>query len=139
MVSSDSTASGAAGMKVFFNHNGACIFIAVNIRRLSPETFPRSVAADIEHLLQLANQAGVRTNLAGRREYLIQACAAPEVRDCELFREFYFLKALRNVGWNCAVIYTHQWKHSTLQKNGNKNLILQAKNIMNNDFQQKVN
>lgn len=87
--------------------------------------FPRSVVADIEHLLQLARQTGVRANLAGRLEYLIQACSDPEIRECELFRLVYVLEALRNMGWNCAVVNTHQWKLSALKKKyRNKNVFL---------------
>ncbi|MGR7464326.1 DUF2913 family protein [Klebsiella aerogenes] len=71
--------------------------------------FPRSVAADIESLLQLGRQKGPTAVLYKRLEYLYESCSSPVSRQSDLFRLTYAIKALKAQGWVNATVDDHEW------------------------------
>ncbi|EHL5403992.1 DUF2913 family protein [Salmonella enterica] len=71
--------------------------------------FPRSVAADIESLLQLGRQKGPAAGLHKRLEYLYESCSSPVPRQSDLFRLTYAIKALKAQGWVNAAVTDHEW------------------------------
>lgn len=71
--------------------------------------FPRSVAADIEGLLQLGRQKGPTAVLHKRLEYLYESCSSPVSRQSDLFRMTYAIEALKAQGWINATVDDHEW------------------------------
>lgn len=71
--------------------------------------FPRSVAADIESLLQLGRQKGPAADLHKRLEYLYDSCSSPASRQSDLFRLTYAIEALKAQGWINATVDDHEW------------------------------
>lgn len=76
--------------------------------------FPRSVAADIEGLLQLGRQKGPTAGLHKRLEYLYESCSSPVSRQSDLFRLTYAIEALKAQGWINAAVADHEWDIPTL-------------------------
>ncbi|MDR3104192.1 MAG: DUF2913 family protein [Yokenella regensburgei] len=76
--------------------------------------FPRSVAADIEGLLQLGRQKGPAAGLHKRLTYLYESCSSPVSRQSDLFRLTYAIEALKTQGWINATVDDHEWDLTAL-------------------------
>ncbi|KNC92562.1 DUF2913 family protein [Trabulsiella odontotermitis] len=71
--------------------------------------FPRSVASDIDSLLQLGRQKGPAAGLLKRLEYLYQSCTEPVAQQSDLFRLTHAIEYLRAQGWVNAVVTEEEW------------------------------
>lgn len=76
--------------------------------------FPRSVAGDIESLLQLGRQKGPAAGLQQRLEYLLQSCTEPLTQQSDLFRLTHAIEYLRSQGWINAVVSDEEWEPGAL-------------------------
>lgn len=77
--------------------------------------FPRTVATDIESLLQLGRQKGVAAGLEKRLEYLWQSCSSPLPQQSDLFRLTFVIETLKAQGWVNAVVEDDEWVPEQLQ------------------------
>ncbi|RXA93741.1 MULTISPECIES: DUF2913 family protein [Yersinia] len=71
--------------------------------------FPRSVATDIEGLLQLGRRKGHAAGLHKRLEYLYGSCSSPVSRQSDLFRLTYAIEAFKAQGWINATVADEEW------------------------------
>ncbi|AOV98207.1 hypothetical protein A9798_15445 [Edwardsiella hoshinae] len=77
--------------------------------------FPRSIAADIDNLLQLGRRKGLAAGLAHRLACLWQDAIAPAQRRSALQRLTEAIRFLNAQGWLNAVIDDAQWHPASLQ------------------------
>ena len=76
--------------------------------------FPRSVAPDIESLLNLGRQKGHAAGIHRRLEYLWESCSSPVKQQSDLFRLTYAIETLKAQGWVNAAVADAEWDIPTL-------------------------
>ncbi|WP_240430415.1 DUF2913 family protein [Serratia marcescens] len=72
--------------------------------------FPRSVAIDIQWLLDRCRKHGPAGHLRHHLEYLWRSCSGNLAAQSDLFLLTYAFKALRNQGWDNYVLDAKEWK-----------------------------
>lgn len=76
--------------------------------------FPKSVALDIESLLQLGRKKGRAAELKARLDYLWESCSSPVTLQSDLFRLTYALEALKAGGWQNVSLPQEEWQADSL-------------------------
>lgn len=71
--------------------------------------FPRSVAPDLEKLLQLGRQKGHVADLRQRLENLWQACSGSVSHHSDLYRLAHAIKMLKEQNWLNATVTDTEW------------------------------
>ncbi|HCR1141729.1 TPA: DUF2913 family protein [Klebsiella aerogenes] len=71
--------------------------------------FPKTVAPDIESLLNNARRNGQAAKLQHRLEYLWQSCSSPVDEQSDLFRLTYAIEALKAAGWQNISLPDNEW------------------------------
>ncbi|MNB69202.1 hypothetical protein D3C76_1099990 [compost metagenome] len=76
--------------------------------------FPRSVAPDIDSLLNHGRQKGHAAGLHQRLEYLWASCSSPVKQQSDLFRLTYAIETLKAQDWVNAAVADAEWDIPTL-------------------------
>lgn len=76
---------------------------------LKQKRFPKSIAADISHLLALAQRSGLRADLEARLDVLWYTGSEPQSEQSDLFRLTCAIGLLRSRGWMNAVVADKEW------------------------------
>lgn len=102
--------------------------------------FPRSVASDIESLLQTARQKGPAAGLQQQLEHIWQLCTDPAGRRSELFRLTQIIEELKADGWINAVVTDREWNPEMLTKEyqGGSAVLVRKTELMRNFSEQGV-
>ncbi|STU22648.1 Protein of uncharacterised function (DUF2913) [Klebsiella pneumoniae] len=72
--------------------------------------FPRSVAIDIQWLLERGRKHGPAGHLRQHLEYLFRSCSGNLAAQSDLFRLTYASETLKDQGWDNYVLDAHEWK-----------------------------
>nr|WP_241390832.1 DUF2913 family protein [Serratia proteamaculans]ULG15665.1 hypothetical protein 495p1_00056 [Serratia proteamaculans] len=84
------------------------------IRWLAPaqkqKRFPRSVAIDIQWLLERGRKHGPAGKLRQHLEYLFRSCSGNLTAQSDLFRLTYASETLKDQGWDNYVLDAKEWK-----------------------------
>lgn len=71
--------------------------------------FPKSVAVDIEWLLEKGRKQGPAGKLKQHLEYLWQSCSGDVIAQSDLFRLTFATEYLKDQGWNNEVMSEREW------------------------------
>ena len=98
--------------------------------------FPKSVAPDIESLLQLGRKNGQAAKLKARLDYLWESCSSPVTRQSDLFRLTYAFEALKAGGWQNVSLPQEEWQADRLMSEFAKSpaVILVSKSALTQAF-----
>ncbi|OJH81824.1 DUF2913 family protein [Serratia marcescens] len=80
--------------------------------------FPRSVAIDIQWLLERGRRHGAAARLRQHLEYLWHSCSGNIAEQSDLFRLTYATETLKQLGWDNAVLSSREWREGVLPETG---------------------
>lgn len=83
--------------------------------------FPKSVAVDIDWLLQRARRYGATAKLRNHLQYLWNSCNGDLAQQSDLFRLTYVTETLKDQGWDTYVLEPREWAqqgHIAIDGNG---------------------
>jgi hypothetical protein len=80
--------------------------------------FPRSVAIDIQWLLERGRRHGAAAKLRQHLEYLWKSCSGNIAEQSDLFRLTYATETLKQLGWDNAVLSSREWREGVLPESG---------------------
>ena len=80
--------------------------------------FPRSVAIDIQWLLERGRRHGAAARLRRHLEHLWHSCSGNIARQSDLFRLTYATETLKQLGWDNAVLSSREWREGVLPETG---------------------
>lgn len=72
--------------------------------------FPKCVAIDIAHLLELGRKKGPASKLREKLQYLWQSCTTQAMTQTDLFRLTYVTEKLKEQGWKNFTMDNKSWK-----------------------------
>ncbi|OJH81830.1 DUF2913 family protein [Serratia marcescens] len=78
--------------------------------------FPRSVAIDIQWLLERGRRHGAAARLRRHLELLWHSCSGNIAEQSDLFRLTYATETLKQQGWDNAVMSSREWRNGVLPK-----------------------
>ena len=97
--------------------------------------FPRTVAFDINSLLELGRRKGPGANLHDRLEYLWNSCSAPLSTQSDLFRLTWAIEKLKSQGWCNAVVNDSEWNApGLLDEYRTESALLVRKSLLTQQF-----
>lgn len=73
--------------------------------------FPRSVASDIQQLLDKGRKQGAEAKLKTRFEYIWRTCTGELKHQNDLFRLTYAIETLKAQGWRNALVTQSEWNN----------------------------
>ncbi|WMY72486.1 DUF2913 family protein [Buttiauxella selenatireducens] len=76
--------------------------------------FPKTIALDIDGLLQAGRRNSLAASLQQRLEYLWQSCTSPVDQQSALFRLTYAIEALKVAGWQNISLPDGEWQTDKL-------------------------
>ena len=80
--------------------------------------FPKSVAVDIQWLLERGRKHGAVARLRQHLEYLWRSCSGNLAEQSDLFRLTYATETLKQLGWDNAVMSSREWRNGVLPETG---------------------
>ena len=80
--------------------------------------FPRSVAIDIQWLLERGRKHGAAARLRRHLEHLWHSCSGNIAEQSDLFRLTYATETLKQLGWDNGVMSSREWREGVLPETG---------------------
>lgn len=98
--------------------------------------FPKSVAIDIQWLLERGRKNGLAGKLRQHLEYLWLSCSGNLAVQSDLFRLTYATETLKDQGWDSTVADTREWKSGVALITSHHNSFWVEKSALNAAFSQ---
>ncbi len=80
--------------------------------------FPKTVAMDIQLLLDKGRKQGIGAKLKSHLEYVWRSCSGEIRQQSDLFRLTYTLESLKTRGWRNELVTTAEWDSEALDEAG---------------------
>lgn len=94
--------------------------------------FPRSVAIDIQQLLDKGRKQGIEAKLKTRFEYLWHSCTGELKHQNDLFRLTYAIESLKAQGWRNELVTQTEWDNGIIE--GPESALYVVKSALNAAF-----
>ncbi|OKP21423.1 hypothetical protein BSQ40_25970 [Serratia fonticola] len=97
--------------------------------------FPRSVAIDIQQLLDKGRKQGIEAKLRTRFEYAWRTCSGDLRQQNELFRLTYAIETLKARGWRNELVTLDEWNNDISREP--EPALYMVKSVLNTAFTQE--